>query len=75
MGNSKSDKALLVFRFQPVYQVITRKPATSLVSAFSKIGGLLAFLRFSMLLRYYHETLFHKKINKKLGFTSKTEDE
>ena len=67
MGEDKADNTLLVFRFQPVYLIITRKPKTSLISALSRIGGLLAFLRFSLLLKFYHEYLFHKKINKKLG--------
>ena len=73
MGYYRQNESVASFRFQPIYQVITRKPSTSIISAMSKIGGLLALLRFSVLLRFYHETLFHCKINKKLGYGAKSE--
>lgn len=38
----------------------------TLITAFAKIGGLMALLKFSIVLRLYHEYLFHKKINRKV---------
>jgi hypothetical protein len=56
----------LEFIFTPQIQTITRKPATSILTAIAKIGGLLALLRFSLLLQLWHEKLFVAHMNQSL---------
>jgi hypothetical protein len=53
----------VVIKLMPIYVDMKRKPQTSMISAFAKIGGLLAFFRLSVILNYIHQRLFMRMIN------------
>ena len=44
---------------------ILREPESSLVTAIAKIGGLFALLRVSIVLNFWHKSLFVSKMNSK----------
>jgi hypothetical protein len=53
----------IVVKLEPIYVDMKRKPQTSMISAFAKIGGLLAFFRLSVILNFFHQRSFMHMIN------------
>ena len=55
--------ANLLFRIKKVVIEVYYRNAQTLLSTISKIGSLLAFLKFSIFLRMFHQRQFEKKLS------------
>ena len=63
----------IFFYFKKVYNRSSRSP-NSIINGLTKIGGLLAIFRIGLLLSYFHQSRFEKKLMAKLEQQSKTDE-
>ena len=63
----------IYFDIQRLYTKYERYPI-SITSGFSQIGGLMAFLKISLLLSYIHEKIYEKHLNNKVKIATDRDD-
>ena len=66
LHNFKSDQITFYFEFLQTATTYRRYP-DSLLMGFAKLGGLIALLKVSLLLRFIHQKLFEREIMKQEG--------